>query len=768
MGIMGLNLPTDIKWERFCVTQDMMAKGTCENDHPSNFSSSMALFKYEPEDEYQLYPGRKIVYLKLVCTITGYQPKDKQIEGEIDWNGINEGIKDNIEDLLNSYKPCTGALIQLTVGPPRGIRVDSKDYPYIMDYQPKKRELYEMATDTKERLSRSSNELAVGKSASSTNSREVLDVDQGSSGSSSFNVSYAGFGVGASGSQSKQGQWGTKDLSTQQSGLNRSTDESRERRESQSHTAQITNMYHLLDSYHLGTNRALFFIQPRPHILEEPTGFVNGPRGIEGIQEFFLVINQPKNLPHLCVSTRLDTGHYFTKDILDYDRSKTDNISISNAINAPLEEDPSKEAAGSVEVAVYDNIGAGLDTVVQFPCFIKKNTVEESYKSPWQDYKIDIGNRGGFDILPTSNYSNGFATINVAPDGESIKIISEASSHVCYEPSNTKDLFPHDPVEVYSGSCKTDLQINLISKEKIINVGKEQGMFITTRGLCCCPRVDVIPSGASDSPSHNETKDEHGIFQEGIVDIISLGCLYNENPGNGLYNNNKQQIPQSSNSQFTPDPNSSSTTNTLGKTSTQLGSNTAWRSTSIPAMSSADSPQQRQQQPILSGTTPSVNMTAREANVLSNAMRLAMFSSITSIRRTQLGKDSTLGLQFIQDNLLNRLAQTVVGRKLMRTTCANFLSPEISYKISQWFKKDIDKITYRDLLLINTSQLSKITGLNESSATYLKLNLLGIPFRNSSSNSKEQKLADEYQGKTRHKESDNDALRNMYDDANKK
>ncbi len=53
-------------------------------------------------------------------------------------------------------------------------------------------------------------------------------------------------------------------------------------------------MYHLLDSYHLGTNRAVFFVQPRPHTLEEPSGFVRGPRPVEGIQEVLLVFAQLK------------------------------------------------------------------------------------------------------------------------------------------------------------------------------------------------------------------------------------------------------------------------------------------------------------------------------------------------------------------------------------------------------------------------------------------------------------------------------------------
>jgi hypothetical protein len=55
-------------------------------------------------------------------------------------------------------------------------------------------------------------------------------------------------------------------------------------------------LYHLLNSYHMGTNRAIFFLQPRPHTAQQKDRFtfINGPQQIEGIQEFFLVVNRPK------------------------------------------------------------------------------------------------------------------------------------------------------------------------------------------------------------------------------------------------------------------------------------------------------------------------------------------------------------------------------------------------------------------------------------------------------------------------------------------
>lgn len=112
-------------------------------------------------------------------TVCGFQHRDKEIEGRIDWTGVSETVVPNVEELLNQYHPCTGALVQLTVGPKEGeeATVQPEDYPYLMDFQPKKRELYEMATDTNERMSRSLESLNLRKASGTTQSLEVIDVD---------------------------------------------------------------------------------------------------------------------------------------------------------------------------------------------------------------------------------------------------------------------------------------------------------------------------------------------------------------------------------------------------------------------------------------------------------------------------------------------------------------------------------------------------------------------------------------------------------------
>src|SRR5262249_10783758 len=242
-----------------------------------------------------------------------------------------------------AYLPCTGALIQVAVSPPRDVlglvTAPMKDYPYFMDFQPKKRELYEMVTETGERASRSLESLKIGKASGTSQSLEVLDVDQGGSTGGSANVSFAGAGVGGSYQQSSQGQWGTKQLGSEDLNVTRSTDESRERRETESHTTQLSQLYHLFEGYHQGTNRALFFVEPRPHILEVPTGFVRGPRSVEGIQEIFLVVNQPKDAEDFDISVRLDTSHLTVVPTMDYDRSRSDTVECNVTCDVPTKDD---------------------------------------------------------------------------------------------------------------------------------------------------------------------------------------------------------------------------------------------------------------------------------------------------------------------------------------------------------------------------------------------------------------------------------------------
>ena len=255
MSLASLNLPIDIPWERVCVSTEMLDPDIGGAGlTPPLWQTSMALFRYVPADEYQIYPERRIIYYKLTCTITGYTAQSKEILGAVDPGHLGLTDVSGVQELLNNFAPCTGAIIQATVVPREtGRKLD--EYPYFMEMQPRQRLLYEQATDTGERTSRNLEGLQVRKDGASSNSLEVMDIDTGSS------ANFQAFGVGGGGSRS--GQQGTKTLGKIDSGETTTTDSSREARETLSHTTQLTQMYTTLQSYQLGTNRVFFFLAPR-------------------------------------------------------------------------------------------------------------------------------------------------------------------------------------------------------------------------------------------------------------------------------------------------------------------------------------------------------------------------------------------------------------------------------------------------------------------------------------------------------------------------
>jgi hypothetical protein len=476
-----LGLPIDIPWKRICVTEDMVDRVVCDKVLPPKWHSSIVVFKYRPADEFQLYPDYDITYLKVTCTITGYQPIEDEIQGQIDWNGIDVTTLEGVTELLSSYSPCTGAILQIVVGPSRqrdDVPLDR--YPFFMDFEPKKRELYEMATDTNERQSRSIESLSLGKSSGTTKSLEVLDVDMGGSTGFGMQAQYAGTGGGFNFSSSNQGQWGTKSMNTEDSQTTRNAELGTERRETQSFTTQLSQMYHLLDSYHVGTNRAIFFMQPRPHVLEEATGFVRGPRKVEGIQEFFLIVAAPKAHPDYCVSARLDTGHLVETDVLDYEtRSEYTDL-----------------ASASAHVPTKNDMPAG--TTTREACFIGCwDVTYHCYRTHDVDDVI-YGAPTGFEItsyvdLVNQHDAHGSTGVTLSPDHKVLTVHAEADGHICFE-GDEVCFTCDDDIEKWSGWARRQVQVQLRSTERIKKVDTRSSLLITTRGLCCCPDVPVRPT----------------------------------------------------------------------------------------------------------------------------------------------------------------------------------------------------------------------------------------------------------------------------------
>jgi hypothetical protein len=164
---------------------------------PVKWRSSLAVFYYEPKpDPENPNPNEITTFLKVISTVTGYQP-----DPEVDENLLRRygqiGIKilQNIDQLTDNYYPAYSALVQLAVFPQDSENWSIDKYPILTDFKPQKRELIEQSTVTGEFLVGSDSNVNVRKGQTSSDSTEISNMDRG--GSSGANISYAGAGAGA-------------------------------------------------------------------------------------------------------------------------------------------------------------------------------------------------------------------------------------------------------------------------------------------------------------------------------------------------------------------------------------------------------------------------------------------------------------------------------------------------------------------------------------------------------------------------------------------
>ena len=675
-----LSLPTDIPWRRICVTEDMMDRVVCDVELPPKWQSSLAVFEYVPEDEYQLYPDYKITYLKVTATITGYQPLDDEIQGEIDWDGVDVTTVEGLTELLSSYYPCHGAILQVIVGPPgKNPKLALDKYPFFMDFEPKKRELYEMATDTKEKQSRSIETLNLSKAAGTTQSLEVLDVDMGGSTSVGMQGSYAGTGGGFNVSSSSQGQWGTKSLNTQQSQVNRTTESGTEKRESFSHTTQISQMYHLLDSYHMATNRAIFFVQPRPHVIEEPSGFVRGPRKVEGMQEFFMVVAQPKDQEDFCVALRLDTSHLIETDILEYD-SRTDISDLASAVAHVPTRNDIPDGTTTREACF------GWCWDVTYNCYRTHDVDDQIYTAP-DGYIIE-----GYDTI-VSESSHGSTSVSIAPGAKTLTVHAEANGHICFEGSGVCVDCP-DEIEKWSGYARRQVQVNLRSEDPIVKVGTEQYLVITTRGLCCCPAEMVVSPG----------------------DILVAGVY---------------RIPKYLGGRFTyseakPTVGEETTIGALAE-ARHLVARIQPLASSVAGQGDEREGDSDQQAPSADGYHER-RMSIRQANGMIDFIHERMIRNFREPRPGYQPKP------FLETDIFLRQLETYMrrsrrGREILAGDAANLL-PESALKVvGKQLGKKPNEVTRRDILRFRTPDLARIAKLDERLVAETKLKALRVPVK---------------------------------------
>jgi hypothetical protein len=317
MTTQALNLPLDITWQRFGYSRDMIDTNFGDLNLPPKWRSSMAVYSYvvPREQTAESYPNARIVYLRLTCSITGWNPSEDLLNAvDLENNGDQlDDVQKSLWEVIRAdgwaktYWPCLGAIVQIGIYPGQGDgEVGPDNYPYILDFEPKKRELYETRSETGEFLSGSSDKIDVQKGHTTTNSVEHSSIITGG-GVSIPTGSDSAIGVNVS------GEWGTRRNDSKESHDITTTDKSRERRETTSFNTTFNQMYQLFNGYHLGTNRAVFSVIPRPHVVNDakqvPFNMIRGQRQLEGLQDMFLVVYVPDVLSGICIQANLDTGH---------------------------------------------------------------------------------------------------------------------------------------------------------------------------------------------------------------------------------------------------------------------------------------------------------------------------------------------------------------------------------------------------------------------------------------------------------------------------
>jgi PASTA domain len=462
-----LSLPIDIPWKRLCVSEDMIDRTVCDRKFPYRWRSSIAVFSYQPPDDQQSYEGMTVSYLKVACTITSFQPnpeevglKDRRVDSY--WN-TPLLIDDYVNKVSKAY-PCYGAILEVGVAPSEktidGQEIPLNKYPYFMDFEPKKRELYELVSETGEKMSRSLDDVNIKKGLTTTSSNEVLDeIQVGVTAKAGGAI--GPIGVSVEGSLSNKSA--TKNISGNEVQDVRTTDTAREQRENSSHTTQLTQMYQQLNSYHLGTNRAVFFVLPRPHIIDDkntPLTFINGPRRLEGIQEFFLVVMRPKEIKDICVEAYLETAHvgevstYGNKFKTDTDTTQTLHLYKQATDNGLTE-------SGSI-------------TYLARP-----------------GWEIDTSKNGGNKINIIQE--KGLESCTVSEIDQKHLVLSGTVKTV-FEESTTRPKPNSGEVEITTtekidGFLNANATVYLRQGERA-QTGSASGVYITGRGCCCCQTVD--------------------------------------------------------------------------------------------------------------------------------------------------------------------------------------------------------------------------------------------------------------------------------------
>ena len=118
------DMPINISWSRFAYSADMVDTDFGNIALPPKWRSSMAVYHYPvpKEQTAATYPNGHIVYLRLNCSITGWN-LDEEIQATqnlIDVGDLPDDLQKSVFEAFSAgalaeYSPCTTARIHMSL-----------------------------------------------------------------------------------------------------------------------------------------------------------------------------------------------------------------------------------------------------------------------------------------------------------------------------------------------------------------------------------------------------------------------------------------------------------------------------------------------------------------------------------------------------------------------------------------------------------------------------------------------------------------------------
>src|SRR5262249_54453171 len=128
MVAQSLNLPMNIPWKLIAVSEDMMDTQFCDKELPLEWKSSLAISAFEPpvEDLPEGFCEGQLTYLKVTCSITGFQPTREETRKALEDFTVLD--PEQLEEILREYWACYGVLLNVGVFPISDTRLEFEEH----------------------------------------------------------------------------------------------------------------------------------------------------------------------------------------------------------------------------------------------------------------------------------------------------------------------------------------------------------------------------------------------------------------------------------------------------------------------------------------------------------------------------------------------------------------------------------------------------------------------------------------------------------------